>query len=582
MTVCVESLGGICGEGFTFCDVTTTESTRVTFACHNTRDTGFHLPGTGSTVATCRDLVDYCDHPAYGARIRGLCPRACQICPDQVEEREAAAAAAAKAAASSTFTTEGIYITEALTTAAQTFRTNPEARVTVAAQTGPDTAAASLLCRVPCDYGSGPCRDILASGKVVCDMWTEPPSILTAGKCAGSQVPCASEITIVDPRHTAGAVTLPVVTQRPTEAIASASPSTPFLTTFKTTTATTTVTTTSLVCHNIYRWKTLASNEGCAKFVQGEFCTADGKTGPGWDDEWGTIEEWTGANGKTALDACCGCGGGKWIRASSGTAPATTLVPPHTTPPPTKMVTAATMATTSVPMVTVPGGQVLRLSGLRYSMGGGYSAHELIAGEGINCVYTETDRHSHERPVYCCNSKSVPLFLWYIPGEAEGYHGSALWAVGTEKNIGSVYGYAFLPDPAGSSQSPAMISPQNWYYFKYDTGKPVQIEEPDKHGIIREVLPEIADPGIADPKKPTSTGSDGGSSGGGTAVVVLACLVVLVGIGLVVRRRRVANSLGSPGRPGEGVRESFLSGVDSESDDNFERDQFMPFGDVMA
>jgi len=59
--------------------------------------------------------------------------------------------------------------------------------------------------------------------------------------------------------------------------------------------------------------KNWASSEGdsCCAYPWNSYCTADGKPGLGWDSSWGSIEDYADSNGISALDACCGCGGGR-------------------------------------------------------------------------------------------------------------------------------------------------------------------------------------------------------------------------------------------------------------------------------
>jgi hypothetical protein len=52
-----------------------------------------------------------------------------------------------------------------------------------------------------------------------------------------------------------------------------------------------------------------SSDDGCATYVDDLWCTPQGATGSGWSSGWGSIEDWA-QNGVSALDACCGCGGG--------------------------------------------------------------------------------------------------------------------------------------------------------------------------------------------------------------------------------------------------------------------------------
>lgn len=48
---------------------------------------------------------------------------------------------------------------------------------------------------------------------------------------------------------------------------------------------------------------------GCASYVDSKWCTIAGRYGEGWYALWGTFERYS-HSGKTALDMCCGCGGG--------------------------------------------------------------------------------------------------------------------------------------------------------------------------------------------------------------------------------------------------------------------------------
>lgn len=48
----------------------------------------------------------------------------------------------------------------------------------------------------------------------------------------------------------------------------------------------------------------------CATYLIQQYCTANGSTSDGWYAEWGEISEYKSADGLTALDACCACGGG--------------------------------------------------------------------------------------------------------------------------------------------------------------------------------------------------------------------------------------------------------------------------------
>jgi hypothetical protein len=59
--------------------------------------------------------------------------------------------------------------------------------------------------------------------------------------------------------------------------------------------------------------KSWRSSEGdsCCAFVWDEYCTPEGGEGPSWDHKaWGPISNYADKNGISALQACCGCGGG--------------------------------------------------------------------------------------------------------------------------------------------------------------------------------------------------------------------------------------------------------------------------------
>ena len=50
-------------------------------------------------------------------------------------------------------------------------------------------------------------------------------------------------------------------------------------------------------------------NEGCEKYEKKKWCTPEGKTGPGWKDEYVSFAKWA-VDGIDASQACCACGGG--------------------------------------------------------------------------------------------------------------------------------------------------------------------------------------------------------------------------------------------------------------------------------
>lgn len=54
----------------------------------------------------------------------------------------------------------------------------------------------------------------------------------------------------------------------------------------------------------------------CKLYADGQYCTADGGFGPGWDPSWGSdYRAYTSADGIDATQACCACGGGLRIGA---------------------------------------------------------------------------------------------------------------------------------------------------------------------------------------------------------------------------------------------------------------------------
>lgn len=72
------------------------------------------------------------------------------------------------------------------------------------------------------------------------------------------------------------------------------------------------------------------SSEGdpCSLYVLNSYCTAGAREGPGWNRcAWGPITDYADSKGRSALDACCGCGG--------GTAPVAPPPPTPAPPPPT-------------------------------------------------------------------------------------------------------------------------------------------------------------------------------------------------------------------------------------------------------
>merc|ERR1719163_1354967 len=55
-------------------------------------------------------------------------------------------------------------------------------------------------------------------------------------------------------------------------------------------------------------WRSAGLSD-CATYVSSNYCTADGGYGSGWEPTFATFSIWA-TNGVTALQACCGCGGG--------------------------------------------------------------------------------------------------------------------------------------------------------------------------------------------------------------------------------------------------------------------------------
>jgi len=61
--------------------------------------------------------------------------------------------------------------------------------------------------------------------------------------------------------------------------------------------------------------KTWQSRDGetCTDYIADDYCTSEGRPGPGWETDWGYFESWAKPNSVAAHVACCGCGGGKMI-----------------------------------------------------------------------------------------------------------------------------------------------------------------------------------------------------------------------------------------------------------------------------
>ena len=67
--------------------------------------------------------------------------------------------------------------------------------------------------------------------------------------------------------------------------------------------------TTEVPCVDTPGWEN--GGDTCATYVAAAYCTVDGTPGSGWDLAWGGIREYASDDGSSALEACCGCGGGR-------------------------------------------------------------------------------------------------------------------------------------------------------------------------------------------------------------------------------------------------------------------------------
>ena len=56
-------------------------------------------------------------------------------------------------------------------------------------------------------------------------------------------------------------------------------------------------------------WRS-SEGDSCCVYPWNSYCTPTGKEGPSWDKSWGKISDYADEDGMSALDACCGCGGG--------------------------------------------------------------------------------------------------------------------------------------------------------------------------------------------------------------------------------------------------------------------------------
>jgi trypsin len=69
-------------------------------------------------------------------------------------------------------------------------------------------------------------------------------------------------------------------------------------------------------CVDISDWTDGA--DGCDEYVDNLWCNSDGSEGANWLASWGELADWISSDGRTAADACCGCGGGIRPLASDG------------------------------------------------------------------------------------------------------------------------------------------------------------------------------------------------------------------------------------------------------------------------
>merc|ERR1719296_149095 len=63
------------------------------------------------------------------------------------------------------------------------------------------------------------------------------------------------------------------------------------------------------LCNDQDNWHD-TDGDTCKFYAESQWCTADGKAGAGWHEEWGTLQDFT-SNGYSGLTACCACGGGR-------------------------------------------------------------------------------------------------------------------------------------------------------------------------------------------------------------------------------------------------------------------------------
>mmetsp|Transcript_5 Transcript_5/g.20 ORF Transcript_5/g.20 Transcript_5/m.20 type:complete len:129 (-) Transcript_5:1-387(-) len=70
-------------------------------------------------------------------------------------------------------------------------------------------------------------------------------------------------------------------------------------------------------CINAPEW-TDRDGYACSTYVAAQWCTADGLFGPGWATAWGDFGTYA-SGGLSAVEACCGCGGGAILPAVTTT-----------------------------------------------------------------------------------------------------------------------------------------------------------------------------------------------------------------------------------------------------------------------
>lgn len=56
-------------------------------------------------------------------------------------------------------------------------------------------------------------------------------------------------------------------------------------------------------------WRS-SEGDSCQAYVNSRWCTSNGQPGQAWSYQWGRVEDYADRYGRSAFDACCGCGGG--------------------------------------------------------------------------------------------------------------------------------------------------------------------------------------------------------------------------------------------------------------------------------